>query len=35
MGGPVAPVSRRVETAQGWTVEAMHDAYVGAVRPAP
>lgn len=26
--GPVAPVSRRVETAQGWTVEAMHDAYV-------
>lgn len=28
MDGPVAPVSRRVETAQGWTVEAMHDAYV-------
>ena len=28
--GPVAPVSRRVETAQGWTVEAMHDAYVAA-----
>ncbi len=28
MGGPVAPVSRRMETAQGWTVEAMHDAYV-------
>ena len=28
MGGPVAPVSRRVETAQGWTVDAMHDAYV-------
>ncbi len=27
MGGPVAPVSRRVETAQGWTVEAMHDGY--------
>ena len=27
MGGPVAPVSRRVETAQGWTVEAMHDRY--------
>ena len=30
MGGPVAPVSRRVETAQGWTVEAMHDGYVAA-----
>ncbi len=30
IGGPVAPVSRRVETAQGWTVEAMHDAYVAA-----
>ncbi len=28
MGGPVAPLSRRVETAQGWAVEAMHDAYV-------
>jgi uncharacterized heparinase superfamily protein len=28
VGGPVAPVSRRAETAQGWTVEAMHDAYV-------
>jgi uncharacterized heparinase superfamily protein len=28
LGGPVAPVSRRVETAQGWTVEAMHDGYV-------
>jgi len=28
MGGPEAPTSRRVETAQGWTVEAMHDAYV-------
>ena len=28
VGGPTAPVSRRVETAQGWTVEAMHDAYV-------
>jgi len=28
MEGPVAPVSRRVETAQGWTVEAMHDGYV-------
>jgi uncharacterized heparinase superfamily protein len=28
MGGPREPVSRRVETAQGWTVEAMHDAYV-------
>ena len=27
LGGPVAPVSRRVETAQGWTVEAMHDGY--------
>jgi uncharacterized heparinase superfamily protein len=30
MEGPVAPVSRRVETAQGWSVEAMHDAYVAA-----
>ena len=30
----MAPVSRRVETAQGWTVEAMHDAYVAAVRRA-
>jgi uncharacterized heparinase superfamily protein len=30
MGGPDAPLSRRVETAQGWTVEAMHDAYVAA-----
>ncbi|MFO1248959.1 MAG: heparinase II/III family protein [Alphaproteobacteria bacterium] len=29
-GGPQAPLSRRVETAQGWTVEAMHDAYVPA-----
>jgi uncharacterized heparinase superfamily protein len=28
MGGPEEPLSRRVETAQGWTVEAMHDAYV-------
>ena len=27
LGGPVSPVSRRVETAQGWTVEAMHDGY--------
>jgi uncharacterized heparinase superfamily protein len=26
--GPIDPVSRRVESAQGWTVEAMHDAYV-------
>ncbi|HEX2760242.1 MAG TPA: heparinase II/III family protein, partial [Rhizomicrobium sp.] len=30
LDGPVAPVSRRVETAQGWTVEAMHDGYVSA-----
>jgi len=29
-GGPVAPLSRRVETAQGWTVEAMQDAYMAA-----
>ena len=29
-GGPREPLSRRVETAQGWTVEAMHDAYVPA-----
>jgi uncharacterized heparinase superfamily protein len=28
LDGPVAPVSRRVETPQGWSVEAMHDAYV-------
>jgi len=27
-GGPVVPGSRRSETAQGWTVEATHDAYV-------
>jgi uncharacterized heparinase superfamily protein len=27
MGGPREPVSRRVETAQGWTVDAMHDGY--------
>jgi uncharacterized heparinase superfamily protein len=27
MGGPVLPVSRRAETAQGWTVDTMHDAY--------
>ena len=27
-GGPVHPASRRSETAQGWTVEATHDAYV-------
>jgi uncharacterized heparinase superfamily protein len=28
LGGPIAPLSRRVETAQGWAAEAMHDAYV-------
>ncbi len=28
MGGPAAPASRRSETAQGWMVEATHDAYV-------
>jgi len=27
MGGPVLPMSRRAETAQGWTVDTMHDAY--------
>jgi uncharacterized heparinase superfamily protein len=27
MGGPKAPASRRFETAQGWSVDAMHDAY--------
>ncbi|OAI43938.1 hypothetical protein AYO42_01140 [Rhizomicrobium sp. SCGC AG-212-E05] len=27
MEGPKEPVSRRVETAQGWAAEAMHDAY--------
>ena len=30
LDGPVEPVSRRVETAQGWSVEAMHDGYVAA-----
>lgn len=30
LDGPVSPVSRRVETAQGWTVDAMHDGYVQA-----
>jgi uncharacterized heparinase superfamily protein len=30
LDGPVAPVSRRLETAQGWSVEAMHDGYVEA-----
>jgi len=28
MGGPLQPLTRRSETAQGWTVEASHDAYV-------
>lgn len=28
LGGPVQPVSRRLETAQGWSVEAVHDGYV-------
>jgi uncharacterized heparinase superfamily protein len=27
VGGAQEPMSRRVETMQGWTVEAMHDAY--------
>jgi uncharacterized heparinase superfamily protein len=27
-GGPAAPGSRRSETAQGWMIEARHDAYV-------
>ncbi|HEY4078158.1 MAG TPA: heparinase II/III family protein [Rhizomicrobium sp.] len=27
VGGPHEPQSRRVETAQGWTIDAMHDAY--------
>jgi uncharacterized heparinase superfamily protein len=27
-GGPAQPQSKRSETAQGWTVEASHDAYV-------
>jgi len=27
-GGPAGPTSRRSETAQGWTIEATHDAYV-------
>jgi uncharacterized heparinase superfamily protein len=28
LGGPHQPFTRRSETAQGWTVEASHDAYV-------
>jgi uncharacterized heparinase superfamily protein len=28
IGGPRQPLTRRSETAQGWTVEASHDAYV-------
>jgi uncharacterized heparinase superfamily protein len=28
LGGPKEVSSRRLETAQGWTVEATHDAYV-------
>jgi uncharacterized heparinase superfamily protein len=28
MGGPKEPSSRRAETAQGWTVDATHDAYL-------
>ena len=28
MGGPIEPSSRRAETAQGWTVDATHDAYL-------
>jgi uncharacterized heparinase superfamily protein len=28
IGGPLEPLSRRMETAQGWTVEAIHDAYL-------
>ena len=28
VGGPQQPTSRRTETAQGWLVEASHDAYV-------
>jgi len=28
MGGPHDPSSRRTETAQGWTVDAIHDAYL-------
>jgi uncharacterized heparinase superfamily protein len=27
IGGPIEPTSRRVETAQGWTVDAVSDAY--------
>jgi len=30
LDGPVEPVSRRVETPQGLTIEAMHDGYVAA-----
>ena len=29
-GGPLAPASRRLETAQGWSIEAAHDAYAEA-----
>ena len=35
MGGPRQPYSRRSGTAQGWTVEASHDAYVAGIRSAP
>ena len=28
VGGPVEPSSRRAETAQGWMVDAIHDAYL-------
>jgi len=28
LGGPLQPLTRRSEMAQGWTVEASHDAYV-------
>lgn len=30
VGGPLAATSRRAETPQGWTVDAVHDAYVPA-----
>ena len=35
MGGPTSTPSRRSETAQGWMVEASHDAYVAPIRPYP
>ena len=35
IGGPSEPFTRRSETAQGWMVEASHDAYVPELRLSP